>query len=193
MNNGGAELDKDGKYNYGSYPSLPSSLNAGTYFVNTPYGTDSNYPTNHTLTLTFANSVLTSAEPTPNVTSYVQFTPAVQVGVNGLVTSFTAYANAESGKVFFTVPAGSARSVTIVFTATLGANTGWDLSTGGVNALRSIVNYNNAGWALDKFGTYSAPYPYGMTKTLTMNPGDYIIDLRGSRYSGGYTGTITIT
>jgi hypothetical protein len=134
--------------------------------------------------------VLTSAKPSPNVTDYVQFTPAVQFSVSGLVTSFTVYANANSGKVFFTVPAGSARSVTIAFTA---GGSGWDLSTGGINALRSIVNYNNSGWVLDKFGTYSAPYPYGTTKTLTMNPGSYIIDLRASRFSTGYTGTITIT
>jgi hypothetical protein len=190
VNNGSGELDKDGKYNYGSYPYLPTSLNAGNYFVNVPDSTDSDYLSNRSLTLTFANNVLTNAEPSPYVTSYVQFTPAVNVSVNGLVTSFTVYANAEAGKVFFTVPAGSARSVTIAFTA---GGASWDLSNGGVNALRSIVNYNNAGWALDKAGTYSAPYPYGTTKTLTLNPGDYIVDLRGSRFAGGYTGTITIT
>jgi hypothetical protein len=120
----------------------------------------------------------------------VQFTPAAQVSTVGLVTSFTVYANATKGQVLFTVPAGSARSVTIAFTA---GGASWDLTTGGVNALRSIVNYNNAGWALDKVGTYSAPYPYGTTKTLTLNPGDYIVDLRQSRFGGGYTGTITIT
>ena len=205
VNNGGGELDKDGKYNYGSYPSLPSSLNAGTYFVNTPNNNDSAYPTNHTLTLTFTNSVLTSANPSPFNTSYVQFTPAAQVSVSGLVTSFTVYANAESGKVFFTVPAGSARSVTFADTRSSGYSGDriWDLSNGGVGCIRSIVNYGNAGWYLDKAGTYSSQYNagsntpgnanYWKNMTMTLNPGDYIVDLRMSRYSGGYTGTITIT
>lgn len=186
VNNGGGQLDKDGNYNYDN----PTSLNAGDYWVPTPNNTDAYYPGGSTLTYTFANPVLVSASPRPNKTGYAQFTPAAQVSVNGLVTSFTIYDNASAGKVFFTVPAGSARSVTIAFGG--GAN-GWDLTTGGINALRSIVNYNNAGWSLDKFGTYSAPYPYGATKTLTMNPGDYIVDLRQSRFGGGYTGTITIT
>jgi hypothetical protein len=187
-------LDKAGWYEYGSYPTFfPSSLNAGSYWITTPNSRDSNYPSDHTVTVQFANSVLTSAKPRPFVTDYVQFTPAVQVSVSGLVTSFTVYANANAGKIFFTVPAGSARSVTIAFIDRFSSYTGWDLTTGGVNPLRSIVNYNNAGWTLDKFGTYSAPYPYGASKTLTMNPGDYIVDLLSSRYIGGYTGTITIT
>ena len=193
---GGGTLDKSGYYEYGSSPTyLPSSLNAGSYWITTPNSRDGNYPSDHTVTVQFANSVLTSAKPRPNVTDFVQFTPAAQVSASGLVTSFTVYANANSGKVFFTVPAGSARSVTIAFTATLGANTGWDLSNGGVNALHSVVNYNNSGWSLDKSGLYSAPYPYGMTKTLTMNPGDYSVDLRRADGGslGGYTGTITIT
>lgn len=190
VNYGGGSLEKDGTYIY----YQPSSLNAGSYWILTPSNSDADYPNRHTVTVAFANPVLTSAKPRPNVTDFVQFTPAVQVNTSGLVTSFTVYANANSGQVFFTVPAGSARSVTIAFTSTLGANvTGWDLINGGVNAIRSIVNYNNSGWVLDKIGTYSAPYPYGMTKTLTMNPGDYIVDLRQSRYGGGYTGTITIT
>jgi hypothetical protein len=188
-NNGGGTLDKDGKFNYDN----PSSLNAGSYWITTPNSGDSNYPSNHTVTIQFANAVLTSAAPVPFVTPYVQFTPAAQVSVSGLTTNFTVYANAEAGKVFFTVPAGSARSVTIAFTNRFANNTGWDLTNGGVGALRSIVNYNNAGWTLDKGGTYSAPYPYGASKTLTMNPGDYIVDLLGSRSIGGYTGTITIT
>jgi hypothetical protein len=161
--------------------------------VSVPGGNFNNYPSSSTATYTFANSVLASAKPFPDGTDFANFDPAANVSVSGLVTSFTVYANAHAGKVFFTVPAGSARSVTIAFINRRGNNTGWDLTTGGVNALRSIVNYNNSGWTLDKNGTYSAPYPYGLTKTLTMNPGDYIVDLRGSRYSGGYTGTITIT
>jgi hypothetical protein len=188
-NHGGGQLDKDGLFNYDN----PSSLNAGTYYVSVPGGNFNNYPSSSTATYTFANSVLASAKPFPDGTDFANFDPAANVSVSGLVTSFTVYANAQAGKVFFTVPAGSARSVTIAFINRRGNNTGWDLTTGGVNALRSIVNYNNSGWTLDKNGTYSAPYPYGLTKTLTMNPGDYIVDLRGSRYSGGYTGTITIT
>ena len=188
-NLGGGVLEKDGSYVY----NAPASLNAGTYWVYTPGNNVSDYPTNHTLTIQFANSVLTSAAPFPNGTDYVQFTPAAQVSVSGLVTSFTIYANANSGKVFFTVPAGSARSVTIAFIERIGNNFGWDLSGSGRYALRSIINYNNSGWFLDKSGTYSAPLPYGLTKTLTLNPGDYIVDLRGGFSSGGYTGTITIT
>jgi hypothetical protein len=201
-NLGGGVLEKDGSYVY----NAPASLNAGTYWVYTPGNNINNYPTNHTLTVQFANSVLTSAAPVPNGTDYVQFTPAVQVSAVGLVTSFTVYANASSGKVLFTVPAGSARSVTFADTRATGYlyNRIWDLSSGGVGCIRSIANYGNSGWYLDKAGTYSSPYNassntpgnanYWKNITMTLNPGDYIVDLRQPRYGGGgYTGTITIT
>jgi len=210
--NNGGDLDKDGWYNYGNYPSLPASLNAGSYWVNNPV--------NGTITLQFANSVLTSAKPRDIYTDYTQSTPAAQVSVSGLVTSFTVAPNALPGKVFFTVPAGSARSVTFTDTrvaythpisrhyiAISNTNRIYDLSEDR-GIIRSVVNYSNAGWYLDNLGTYSSPYTgnsnstsssdYFKTKTMTLNPGDYIVDLRAgydsTGYPGtGYTGTITIT
>jgi hypothetical protein len=218
--NNGGDLDKDGWYNYGNWPSLPTSLNAGSYWVDAPVTGDGGYPTAHTITLQFANSVLTSAKPRDIYTDYTQSTPAAQVSVSGLVTSFTVAPNAQPGKVFFTVPAGSARSVTFADTrvaythpisthyiAISNVNRIYDLDENR-GIIRSVVNYSNSGWYLDGTGTYSSPYTgnsntinssdYFKTKTMTLNPGDYIVDLRAgydsTGYPGtGYTGTITIT
>jgi hypothetical protein len=184
------------------YYTNPSSLNAGTYRVKPPadYST-SLYPSAFTATYTFENPVLSafSVIYQPILTSgtvlgeVANFTPAASVSVSGSVTTFKTFCNANAGKVFFTVPAGGARSVT--FSHTDQSQSFWDLTAG---PLRSSVSYGNADWFLDKFGTYSAPGPYSTSaKTLTLNPGNYWIDIKqsGNIYGigEGYRGTITIT
>jgi hypothetical protein len=201
VNHGGGQLEKDGKFDYWN----PSSLNAGNYWVPTPIGSITDYPGRSTVTYTFQNSVVTSMAYGTADPPYVQFSPAATVSVAGLVTSFTVPPNAASGTVLFTVPAGSARSVTFAET-TASANFNsriWSMA-GNATAIRSVVNYNNAGWYLDKEGTYSAPYfadsntpgnaNYFKNTTLTLNPGNYLVHLVGTRFRYfGYTGTITIT
>jgi hypothetical protein len=204
-------LGIDGAYRYenANTGDFPTNLNAGYYWLSTDSliglsDTTSPGSSEPQAVFTFENPVLTDAYVTwgnyagavwepenvsgtlqiPERFNVAEFSPAISYTQTDDFFTWRNFTNSRTGRINFTVPAGSPRSVTFTATAPYYH---WRFQEGQIDMLyplRSLTSNDNGGWT-QSGGEWQAPWSASsetptspdtwVSKTLILNPGDYYL------------------